>query len=129
MPSSDTTFAGDPNRINRSGPPTLEQRAEREATLVTVRDKELRKVLSRLRLASPKALAILIESMEDESIPMASRIKYAKDIYDLYLKTIGMDISIKKAKATNAPAEEEEKQTIPAVVFKLHETKKTGTNK
>lgn len=111
---------GDKN-INRNGTPTLEEREEK-----VLQSGELDNAIRKLRRVCPKALNILIRGMEDETIPMKDRMKYAKDIYDLYLKTIGVDVTMKKAK-TNSVDEVEDKPIIPAVVFKLHETKKTGT--
>lgn len=116
---------GDDN-INRDGRPTKEEHA------VRVEERELKageldNVIKKLRRVCPKALNILIRGMEDETIPMRDRMKYAKDIYDLYLKTIGVDVTMKKAN-TPSVSNEDEKPAIPAVVFKLHETKRTGTD-
>lgn len=119
-------FVKGDNNINRNGRPTKEEHAER------VEERELKvgeldSVIKKLRRVCPKALNILIRGMEDETIPMRDRMKYAKDIYDLYLKTIGVDVTMKKAN-TSAVSNEEDKPVVPAVVFKLHETRKTGTD-
>lgn len=110
-------FVKGDNNINRNGRPTKERIEEKE-----LKAGELDAVIRRLRRASPKALNILMQGMEDESIPMKDRMKYAKDIYDLYLKTLGVDVSIKRGKNANVSEEEEEKPALPAVVFKLHKT-------
>ena len=102
---------------NMNGRPTKERIEEKE-----LKAGELDAVIRRLRRASPKALNILMQGMEDESIPMKDRMKYAKDIYDLYLKTLGVDVKIKRGKNANVSEEEEEKPALPAVVFKLHKT-------
>ena len=114
-------FVKGDNNINRSGRPTKERIEEKE-----LKAGELDNSIRRLRRATPKALTILMQGMEDESIPMKDRMKYAKDLYDLYLKTLGVDVNIKRGKT--ASDDEEEKPTVPAVVFKLHTTK-TGTDK
>lgn len=115
---------GDDN-INRNGRPTKE-RIQEKIEIQELKAGELDNVIKRLRRASPKALTILMQGMEDESIPMKDRMKYAKDIYDLYLKTLGVDVSIKRGKTSSVSDDEEEKPVVPAVVFKLH-TSKTGT--
>jgi hypothetical protein len=102
---------------NMNGRPTKERIEEKE-----LKAGELDAVIRRLRRASPKALNILMQGMEDESIPMKDRMKYAKDIYDLYLKTLGVDVNIKRGKNASVSEEEEEKPALPAVVFKLHKT-------
>ena len=107
---------------NMNGRPTKERIEEKE-----LKAGELDAVIRRLRRASPKALTILMQGMEDESIPMKDRMKYAKDLYDLYLKTLGVDVSIKRGKTASVD-DGEEKPVVPAVVFKLHTTK-TGTDK
>lgn len=108
---------------NPNGRPTKDRIEEKE-----LQAGELDAVIRRLRRASPKALTILMQGMEDESIPMKDRMKYAKEIYDLYLKTLGVDVNIKRSKNSGSGEEEEEKPVVPAVVFKLH-TSKTGTEK
>ena len=116
-------FVKGDNNINRNGRPTKERIEEKE-----LKAGELDNSIRRLRRATPKALTILMQGMEDESIPMKDRMKYAKDIYDLYLKTLAMDVSIKRGKTSSVSDDEEEKPVVPAVVFKLH-TSKTGTDK
>ena len=108
---------------NMNGRPNKERMEEKE-----LQAGELDVVIKRLRRASPKALTILMKGMEDESIPLKDRMKYAKEIYDLYLKTLGVDVSIKRGKTASVSDDEEEKPVVPAVVFKLH-TSKTGTDK
>lgn len=115
-------FVKGDNNINRNGRPTKERIEEKE-----LKAGELDAVIRRLRRVTPKALTILVQGMEDESIPMKDRMKYAKDLYDLYLKTLGVDVSIKRGKTASVD-DEEEKPAVPAVVFKLHTTK-TGTDK
>lgn len=115
-------FVKGDNNINRNGRPTKERIEEKE-----LKAGELDNSIRRLRRATPKALTILMQGMEDESIPMKDRMKYAKEIYDLYLKTLGVDVSIKRGKTASVD-DEGEKPTVPAVVFKLHTTK-TGTEK
>ena len=108
---------------NMNGRPTKDRIEEKE-----LQAGELDSVIRRLRRASPKALTILMQGMEDDTIPMKDRMKYAKEIYDLYLKTLGVDVSIKRGKNASVSDDEEEKPVVPAVVFKLH-TSKTGTDK
>lgn len=109
---------------NIYGRPPKEKTEERDT-----QPSELDSVIRRLRRASPKALTLLVQGMEDDSVPMKDRMKYAKEIYDLYLKTLGVDANLKKSKTTeNTDGGEEDKPVIPAVVFKLHETRKTGTD-
>ena len=109
---------------NINGRPPKEKTEERG-----IQPSELDSVIRRLRRASPKALTLLVQGMEDDSVPMKDRMKYAKEIYDLYLKTLGVDVNLKKSKAAeNTDGSEEDKPVVPAVVFKLH-TSKTGTEK
>ena len=108
---------------NINGRPTKEKTGERG-----IQPSELDSVIRRLRRASPKALTLLVQGMEDDSVPIKDRMKYAKEIYDLYLKTLGVDVNIKRSKNSGSGEEEEEKPVVPAVVFKLH-TSKTGTEK
>ena len=108
---------------NINGRPTKEKTEERG-----IQPSELDSVIRRLRRASPKALTLLVQGMEDDSVPIKDRMKYAKEIYDLYLKTLGVDVNIKRSKNSGSGEEEEEKPVVPAVVFKLH-TSKTGTEK
>ncbi len=110
---------------NINGRPPKEKTEERG-----IQPSELDSVIRRLRRASPKALTLLVQGMEDDSVPMKDRMKYAKEIYDLYLKTLGVDVSLKKSKTTENTdgSSEEDKPVVPAVVFKLH-TSKTGTEK
>lgn len=116
-------FVKGDNNINRDGRPPKEK-TEGQG----IQPSELDSVIRRLRRASPKALTLLVQGMEDDSVPMKDRMKYAKEIYDLYLKTLGVDVSIKRGKTSSVSDDEEEKPVVPAVVFKLH-TSKTGTDK
>jgi len=122
---------GDKN-INRAGSPPLEERKDEPEHVQQIKASELRAAVGRLRRAMPRALQLLIDAMDNESIDMKDRLKYGKDVYDLYLKSVGLDMSLKKAKhamkqgkEVKEEQEEEEKVQVPAVVFTLH---KNGTN-
>lgn len=124
---------GNPD-ANRKGRPSVENQKQEPEHVQEIKASELRASVRRLRLAVPKALALLIEAMENEDIDLEKRLKYGKEIYDLYLKSVGMDMSLKKAKhamktGKDIPEkdDDEEKVKVPAVVFTLHESKKTGT--
>lgn len=120
-------FAKGSEDINRNGRPSVDEQKEEAEHLLQIKASELRASIGRLRRASPKALQILIENMENEDIPLKDRMKYAKDVFDLYVKAVGMDASLKKSKhamkqGKDIPDEsEEQNEKPPAVVFTLHQ--------
>ena len=122
--------ANDPN-ICKQGRIADADAKEEPERLQEIKASELRAAMRRLRAAVPSALSKMVDAMNNPEIPEKDQIKYCKDVYDLYLKTVGMDMALKKAKAAikqgKADQEEtEEKIKPPAVVFTLH---KTGTEK
>ena len=115
--------ANDPDICKNGRVADVDAKEEPER-LQEIKASELRAAMRRLRAAVPSALRTMVEAMDNPEIPEKDRIKYCKDVYDLYLKTVGMDMALKKAKAAikqgKADQEEtEEKVKPPAVVFTL----------
>lgn len=105
---------------NPKGRPTKEEMALRNLS-----KSELDQALSKLRPASAKALQYMIAAMHNENIPEKDRLKYAKDVWDAYLKAIALDSQMKKAANTsgttgaNAGEEEEEGEKAPVYEFRI----------
>ena len=101
---------------NPKGRPTKEEIALRNM------DKgELDKALKKLRPASMEALNCMIAAMHNENIPEKDRLKYAKDVWDAYVKAITVDNALKKSdNAGNGGMSTEDEEDKPApVVFRI----------
>jgi hypothetical protein len=100
---------------NPRGRPTKEMQALRDM------DKsELEAVLKKLKRASPEAVTLIIAAMHDETIPKKDRLRYAKEVFDMFTKAISLDNTLRKNDNGSTPAEtEDDEPKQPAVVFKL----------
>ncbi len=95
---------------NPKGRPTKEEQALRGLS-----QNELKGLLRQFKKAAPDAVAKIIAAMDDESIPKATRLKYAKEVFDMYVKTLQVDKQLKKEDgALDTDAEPEE-----AIVFRI----------
>ena len=102
---------------NKRGRPTKAEQALRGMT-----ETELSAVLRKLKRASGDAVGLMIAAMHNPEFKEESRLKYAKDVYDLYLKTLGVDKSLKSVQNANPEtpeATEDEEVDVPKVVFKI----------
>src|SRR5574338_453975 len=62
---------------------------------------ELGSILRRMKRACPRAVQMIIDAMDDESIPKKDRLKYSKELFDAYIKALSMETSLRnKGKAT-----------------------------
>lgn len=96
---------------NPNGRPTKEAQALKGLTKT-----ELETSLRKLKRACPAAIEMLVSAMHDEDFSKKDRLKYAKDIYDMFVKGLALDNNLKKGQ--NAEPEEQEDQ-MPAVVLKF----------
>ena len=102
---------------NKRGRPTKEEMALRGLT-----ETELSGVLRKLKRASGDAVGLMIAAMHNPDFSETTRLKYAKDVYDLYLKTIGVDSNLKKVqtdKPETVKPDEDDEINVPQVVFKI----------
>lgn len=102
---------------NKRGRPTKEEMALRGLT-----ETELAGVLRKLKRASGEAVGLMISAMHNPEFSEVSRLKYAKDVYDLYLKTLGVDKSLKSVQTEKPDAQkpdDEDDIEVPKVVFKI----------
>ena len=107
----------DPN-INSAGRPE-------GSTLKDPGSEELGSIIRRMKRACPRAVQMIIDAMDDESIPKKDGLKYCKELFDSYMKALGMEQSLRDK---NAPAADNEnkKPAAPAVVFTLHQAKQAN---
>lgn len=96
---------------NPNGRPTKEEQALRGLT-----DSELRATLRTLKPASAKALKLIVAAMEDETIPKASRLKHAKEVFDMYIKALQVDKALKKAGESSEPDEDQPEPVVFQIV-------------
>ena len=102
---------------NKRGRPTKEEQALRGLT-----ETELSGVLRKLKRASGDAVGLMIAAMHNPEFSETTRLKYAKDVYDLYLKTIGLDNNLKKGstdKPDDVKPDADDEINVPKVVFKI----------
>lgn len=84
---------------------------------------ELKAILAKLKRASPEAVDLMIEVMQNDANPETTRLKYAEKIFAMYITALKEADRIKQAnkpKDEQIPLDgEDEKETEPAVVLQL----------
>lgn len=103
---------------NPNGRPSKERMAAKNLD-----KKELEALLRKCSKASPRALQLIIDAMDNDQLPLKDRLKYASEVFGMHMTSLRaqnmLDNAGAKSEQSSGADGEEQVDAKPAVVFNL----------